>query len=163
MEAASSFETGAAFAAFRENFQPLLLKHGLRLKESCDPEEVFRGMFDIFKSTLQDYFVSLQYKAIKMPKEWQGGIMTVILDNHQAETMVPDESRVFIAYAKQFFPVFFRGFFCNDDGTQTDVDKAQAAALTELAVGVIATFFVQKAVSFPSANLNWRERAYVVH
>ena len=165
MKAASSFETGAAFAAFCVNFQLLLEKYGLRLRES-DPDQAYRDMFALYEITMEIYFENLQYHGLNLPPEtrerWQNGVMAVELDNQNQFAVLPEGCHSFLGYAWSFFPLFFRNAFGDVDQTRMPVDQALAAVFTELALGALTVFLMREAALFLPASSDMR-RCAVAH
>jgi len=155
MKAASSLETGAAFAAFCVNFQLLLEKYGLRLRES-DPDQAYRDMFALYESAIETYFGNLSLKGIYLAPEtgerWQSGVMIAELGNRNRFVALPEGCRAFLDYAREFFPLFFRNAFGDVDQTRMPVDQALAAVFTELALGALTIFLMREAALFLPAS-----------
>lgn len=155
MKAASSLETGAAFAAFCVNFQLLLEKYGLRLRES-DPDQVYRDMFALYESAMGTYFENLRYRGLNLSPEtrerWQNGVMVVELGDRDRFGVLPESCQVFFDYARSFFPLFCRNAFGDVDQTRMPVDQALAAVFTELALGALSIFFMREAALFLPAS-----------
>ncbi len=155
MKAASSFETGAAFAAFCVNFQLLLEKYGLRLRES-DPDQAYRDMFALYESAMKTYFENFPlrglYLALETREQWQSGVMVAELGDQNRSAILPEGSRAFLDYAREFFPLFFENVFRGVDQTRTSVDQALAVVFTELALGALTVFLVREAALFLPAS-----------
>ncbi len=162
MKAASSFETGAAFAAFCVNFQLLLEKYGLRLRES-DPDQVYRDMFALYESAMGTYFENLRYRGLNLSPEtrerWQSGVMIAELGNRNRFVALPEGCRAFLDYAREFFPLFFENVFRDVDQTRMPVDQVLAAVFTELALGALTVFLMREAALFLPASSDMRRRA----
>ena len=155
MKAASSLETGAAFAAFCVNFQLLLEKYELRLRES-DPDQVYRDMFALYESAMGTYFENLRYRGLNLSPEtrerWQNGVMVVELGDRDRFVALPEGCRAFLDYVREFFPLFFENVFRDVDQTRMPVDQALAAVFTELALGALSIFFMREAALFLPAS-----------
>lgn len=162
MKAASSFETGAAFAAFCVNFQLLLEKYGLRLRES-DSDQVYRDMFALYESAIETYFGNFSLKGIYLAPEtgerWQSGVMIAELDNWNRFVALPEGCGAFLDYAREFFPLFFGNVFRDVDQTWMPVDQVLAAVFTELALGALTVFLMREAALFLPASSDMRRRA----
>lgn len=163
MKAASSFETGAAFAAFCVNFQLLLEKHDLRLEMRIDSNQVCRGMFALYESAMKTYFENFPlrglYLALETREQWQSGVMVAELGDQNRSAILSEGSRAFLDYAREFFPLFFENVFRGVDQTRTSVDQALAAVFTELALGALTVFLVREAALFLPASSDMRQRA----
>ncbi len=166
MKAASSFETGAAFAAFCVNFRSLLEKYGLCLVGDDQPQEleVYRDIFRLYEEAVKVYFENLPYHGIRLSPEmrnrWRDGIMTVRFGD-QAQVVVPEDSRMFLDYAKTFFGLFFREAYGGADQTQADqVGSCEALGLvlTELALNAFVAFVAQEVATFLSASSDAHRR-----
>ena len=155
MKAASSFETGAAFAAFCVNFQLLLKKYGLRLRES-DSDQVYRDMFALYESAMETYFGNFSLKGICLAPEtgerWQSGVMIAELGDQNRSAILSEGCRAFLDYAREFFPLFFGNVFRDVDQTRMPVDQALAAVFTELALGALTVFLMREAALFLPAS-----------
>ena len=162
MKAASSFETGAAFAAFCVNFQLLLEKYGLRLRES-DPDQAYRDMFALYESAMKTYFENFPlrglYLTLETREQWQSGVMIAELGNRNRFVALPEGCRAFLDYAREFFPLFFGNVFRDVDQTWMPVDQVLAAVFTELALGALTVFLMREAALFLPASSDMRRRA----
>ncbi|MDQ5976429.1 MAG: hypothetical protein QG664_342 [Patescibacteria group bacterium] len=157
MEAASSFETGAAFAAFCVNFRSLLEKYGLCLEASDsdarpNSDWMYQNMFAFYGSAMETYFENLKYRGLNLSPEtrerWQNGVMTAELGDQDRPGVLPEGCRAFLDYAgRSFFPIFFGNAFAIGK-TQMSTDRTLALVLTELALKSLAALFAREVAAF---------------
>lgn len=154
-EAASSFEEGAAFAAFCENFKYLLERRGLCLlaRES----QAIVSLFSFWNTAMCTYFENLTLFGINLSSEtrnrWRSAVVVVRINDHcYWEKAVPEGCRPFLSYAESFFKPFFQAAYgvSDSDSSRMDVsvEAILSSVLVELSTSTLSGLFLQEAASF---------------
>lgn len=153
-KAASAQNNGAAFAAFRKNFELLLNKHELRIVVTDDLEHLSHDLFLFWELGMQAYFENLPRVGISLSTEtntrWLSQAMVIEIGDSDGRTP-PEECGVLLEYGKRFFSIFFREHGGGSDNGGEKGKSHLSFVLTELAMEVLVVVFLKEVAMFAPA------------
>ncbi len=157
-KAASAQNNGAAFAAFRKNFEHLLAKHELCIVID-ESEQVFCDLFPFWSIAMQTYFENLPRMGISLSAEtntrWLSQAMVIEIGDADGSGL-PEECRPFIEYGERFFRIFFQGYGGGVDKSNKENEGHFSYILIDLAEKVLKAIFLKEAAMFASVRSDGR-------